>query len=165
MGGGPRSLLWRLAELPDGTTSGGARELYDELKRAARRSCTRRSETTSEVSKDDPYDQPEVTIERNRARFGTFSWQGQAPQYDQLGPPGEIVYRRYFDGRPLIGEGKATIDTLLHYDERGHLDGILNTYPYGAAETPTAPSWMTRAMSPSPSVPTRTPPMGVCAAC
>jgi hypothetical protein len=85
------------------------------------------------VSKDDPYGLPEVIIEHNRARFGVFSWQGQAPQYDQLGPPGEIVYRRYFDGRPLDGKGKAIIDTLLHYDDRGYLDGILNTYPFGAA--------------------------------
>lgn len=80
----------------------------------------------------DPYNTPSWTLAINRHRFGTFSWSGQAPQYDQLGPPGEIVYWRYFDGKPLTGEGKATIDTLLHYDDQGYLDGILNTFPYGA---------------------------------
>lgn len=77
---------------------------------------------------------PEVTLKRNRANFGTYSWQGQAPQYDQLGEPGEIRYQRFFDGWALTAPGKATIDTLLHYDEDGNLDGILNTYPYGARE-------------------------------
>lgn len=67
---------------------------------------------------------PRITIEANRRRFGTFSWQGQSPQYDQLGPAGGIVYRRF-------KEGPAYVDTLLHYDEAGNLDGILNTYPTG----------------------------------
>lgn len=72
-------------------------------------------------------DQPRATIESNRMRFGMFSWEGQAPQYDQLGEPGSVVYRRYT-------EGQATwVDVLLHYDHQGRLDGIFNTYPFGAA--------------------------------
>jgi len=59
-----------------------------------------------------------------REQHGTYSWEGQRWQYDQLGPPGEIVYHRFsIESTP--------IDTLLHYDERGTLDGILNTYPQG----------------------------------
>lgn len=80
--------------------------------------------------------EPEYTITRNRWRFGTFSWQGQAPQYDQLGEPGEIVYRRYSAGGSVTSTlGSLTwIDTLLYYDEQGYLAGILNYYPFGAVE-------------------------------
>lgn len=71
---------------------------------------------------------PRTTIEMNRRRFGTFSWQGQAPQYDQLGPKGEIVYRQYFDGG-------YPINTLLYYDNtHGQLIGFLNHYPYEVAQ-------------------------------
>lgn len=67
---------------------------------------------------------PRHTIEANRRRFGTFSWQGQAPQYDQLGPKGEIVYRQFFDNG-------VPINTLLAYDPQwGQLIGFLNHYPY-----------------------------------
>jgi hypothetical protein len=81
------------------------------------------------MSKDDGL--PDIVIEHNWSRYGVFSWQGQAPQYDQLGPPGEIVYRRYFDGKALDSNAKATIDTPLHYYDDGHLDGIVNTFPFG----------------------------------
>jgi hypothetical protein len=85
------------------------------------------------MSKDDGYNQPELTLQRNRLRYGTFSWMGQAPQYDQLGEPNELRYQRFYDGTPLVGNAeKAVIDTLLHYDEWGNLDGILNTFPLGA---------------------------------
>ena len=70
-------------------------------------------------------DDPRLLIASNRMKFGVFSWQGQCPQYDQLGDPGEIVYRRYFDNA-------IPIDTLLYYDKQGFLAGILNTYPVGA---------------------------------
>lgn len=78
---------------------------------------------------------PEAIIRHNRMKFGTFSWQGQAPQYDQLGSPGEIVYRRFTDDwvGSTVGPG-TVIDTLLHYDEQGYLEGILNYYPHGAVE-------------------------------
>jgi hypothetical protein len=80
-------------------------------------------------------DNPDYTIERLRDRFGTFSWQGQALQYDQLGPSGEIVYRRYVEDNPRSTVEQGTlIDTLLFYDEQGVLAGILNHYPYGAIE-------------------------------
>jgi hypothetical protein len=81
-----------------------------------------------------PSTDPDIIIQSNRDRFGTFSWQGQALQYDQLGEPDSIVYRRYMEAKAFAekGGGPATIDTLLYYDEFGVLAGILNTYPYGA---------------------------------
>lgn len=66
-------------------------------------------------------DDPRITIDLNRLRFGTYSWQGQAPQYDQLGPPNEIVYRIF---------EKGYVNALLSYDENGQLVGILNHYPH-----------------------------------
>lgn len=78
---------------------------------------------------------PNYTIASNRWRFGTFSWQGQAPQYDQLGQPGEIVYRRYVEDIANSSVMMGTpVDTLLYYDEHGHLAAILNHYPAGAIE-------------------------------
>lgn len=76
--------------------------------------------------RDDYEGVPRLTVENNRMRYGMFSWQGQAMQYDQLGPPNEIVYRRYHEGQATF------VDCLLHYDKAGKLDGILNTYPFGA---------------------------------
>lgn len=78
---------------------------------------------------------PDYLIQSLRGRFGTFSWQGQALQYDQLGAPDEIVYRRFTDDFVNSTVGRDTVtDTLLYYDEQGHLAGILNHYPYGAVE-------------------------------
>ena len=73
-------------------------------------------------------------IRWNRFKYGTFSWMGQAPQYDQFGEPG-ITYRRFVDDWATSTVGDNTIiDTLLYYDASGGLTGILNTYPYGAIE-------------------------------
>jgi hypothetical protein len=66
---------------------------------------------------------PDAIIRTFRSRYGTYSWQGQALQYDQFGPPNEIVYRRFMADEP--------VDTLLYYDEQGILAGVLNTYPEG----------------------------------
>lgn len=75
------------------------------------------------------YNLPRTTIEHNRRKYGVFSWQGQAPQYDQLGPKGEIVYRQFV-------EYGNVINTLLAYDpEYGYLSGILNHYPYEVVDT------------------------------
>lgn len=69
---------------------------------------------------------PRATIEYMRMRYGVFSWQGQALQYDQVGPPGEIVFRVFIDNG-------VAINTLLYYDpEVKLLAGILNHYPRGA---------------------------------
>lgn len=76
---------------------------------------------------------PAHLIAYNRSRYGTYSWKGQALQYDQRGPAGEIVYQRFGEGK-LFSDGPGPIgmvliDTLLSYDERGLLAGILNYYP------------------------------------
>jgi hypothetical protein len=68
---------------------------------------------------------PDYVIARLRQRHGTYSWQGQALQYDQFGPPGEIVYRRFF------GDQGLPVDTLLAYDDEGDLAGVFNFYPQG----------------------------------
>lgn len=75
---------------------------------------------------------PDLIIEAQRQRFGTYSWQGQTLQYDQIGEPDSIVYRRFTEALAADRSGPAIIDTLLYYDEEGKLAGILNTYPLGA---------------------------------
>lgn len=74
--------------------------------------------------------EPRTLIDSLREQHGMFSWEGQRLQYDQLGPPGEIVYQRYEDG--------SAVDVLLYYSPpdpkgRGRLIGILNHYPDGAS--------------------------------
>jgi hypothetical protein len=74
---------------------------------------------------------PKITIAMARARYGVFSWQGQAPQYDQMGPAGGVVHHRYYDG---TWPDLRVADTLLFYGDRGHLTGILNYYPQDCYE-------------------------------
>lgn len=74
---------------------------------------------------------PEITIQNARRTHGMFSWEGQALQYDQRNDPNTIVYQRFNDGQT------TWVDCLLHYNDKGLLDGILNTYPYGTWDTET----------------------------
>jgi len=70
-------------------------------------------------------DVPRYTLNDKRTRYGMYTWEGQSLQYDQLGPPTEIIYRRFIEGMGNL----VTIETLLYYDERGRLAGIANYYP------------------------------------
>lgn len=79
--------------------------------------------------------EPWTWIKAQRERYGTFSFEGQKWHYDQMGPPGEIVYRQYYDDGSAEPRGWGTqthIDCLLYYGVGGRLVGILNHYPHGA---------------------------------
>jgi len=71
------------------------------------------------------YDMPRYVLHDKRSRYGMYTWEGQALQYDQLGPPGEIIYRRFVEQMAT----PITIETLLCYDNTGRLTGIANYYP------------------------------------
>lgn len=69
---------------------------------------------------------------------GAFSWESQARQYAEFGPPGISLESHYLDmasdrevyplGADLTDPNVTCINCLLHRDSDGRLDGILNHY-------------------------------------
>lgn len=69
------------------------------------------------------------SIPPGAATSGVFSWDNQAAQYDEDGPPGVGYFRGEVEEMEAKGHPDFYVDCLLYRGADGTLLGILNHYP------------------------------------